>query len=228
MGVVNRLSAEEEAEMVDLYGRGLSLNFIADKSGRSLSAVLHALRRHGVTIRGRGGTHHFLPQSEIERTVELYLHGGLGGFGMTLDEVAAVIGRAPSTIWDRLRQAGAMRSRVETAAMLRRRRGQSLEGLPQRAPRLRVPDREQVPKVAVEPFRNWLKTERMKYERLKDLAVVIGMDDSHIGHILEGRQSSISLDIVDRALTRMGIPLWQVYPDLYPDVVPPGELEEAA
>lgn len=122
-----RVDTSLDSEIVRLY-KTLSLSGVARTLGErgkpiGTTRVRNALIRNGVRLRKRGGTHHFLPQDEVRRTVLLYQHGGPGRLGMTMKEVGRVLGVASGTVWDRLRQAGVPgRSRAEHAELMRSRR----------------------------------------------------------------------------------------------------------
>ena len=70
--------------------------------------------------------------------------------------------------------------------------------------------------VRAEPFVDWLKQNGATFDH--------GLDSSHVRVLLDGGQDSIRLDTVDRALLNTPFALWELYPELYPEI----ELEVAA
>jgi hypothetical protein len=97
-----RVSDEEVEACARLYtqvdpelGRPLTMEEVGERLGLSETAVQHRLANHaGVPRRkpgdGRGGRR--VSEEEIQRTIDLYLHGGPDGLGLSLAEVGEVVG----------------------------------------------------------------------------------------------------------------------------------------
>lgn len=82
----------------------------------------------------------------------------------------------------------------------------------------KAPDSERVPRLPIGPFSEWLAVKYEEYGRNSLLlAGVVGMDSSLVHRYKEGKQDRVSIDTVDKALTREGSTfLFQLYPELYP------------
>ena len=75
------------------------------------------------------------------------------------------------------------------------------------------------PLLPVAPFRYWLTA---RLQRTGDsperLSRVLGIDPSITCRVLGGDKAAIHVTVVDRALTRAGAHLCDLYPELYPEV----------
>lgn len=105
------------------------------------------------------------------------------------------------------------------------------DGIPERQFRNRgprAPDLEPARRLVAVPFSAWLREREGEYDDRVHMARALGMDDSLLGKLLEDRKPAVSIDTVEHALVREGSTfLWQLYPDLYPELVPPAAQEAA-
>lgn len=74
-----------------------------------------------------------------------------------------------------------------------------------------------VHRVPMEPFQAWVQERAPKYESMADFCEATEMNERRVYDLLNGRQKTVTLEVVDRALTREGSAfLWELYPELYP------------
>jgi hypothetical protein len=94
----------------------------------------------------------------------------------------------------------------------RRRRGEAERGIERSQP-------EKDLRLEAGPFRDWLLAKLGEYGNTLRLAHACGTTVRRIYSVLKEEQAWVSIDTVDRALTREGSTyLFQLYPRLYPDV----------
>jgi len=97
------LGRTHEDRIIELYRRGHSRRVVAGMVFVHPTTVTKVLKRRGVQARSRGGNqlgHYRLAHGEFERTVRMYQRG------LSVGQVARLVGRAPNTIHYRLEQAG--------------------------------------------------------------------------------------------------------------------------
>lgn len=117
---------------------------------------------------------------------------------------------------DRLiaRNAKARARKLETQRLAawenRRRMGQREIG-----PRVPLVVEDHDPYLDIEPYRDWIEDQARWYETALDLAEWMQVSQRQLER-LRTEQRHVQLSSVDRVLTRVGVPLWEVYPDLYP------------
>lgn len=67
------------------------------------------------------------------------------------------------------------------------------------------------------PFRKWLEATIPEYESLAAFCAQCEQEERRIYDVLRGKTKRVSVDGVDRALSRDGrMMLWELYPKLYP------------
>ena len=73
-------------------------------------------------------------------------------------------------------------------------------------------------RLPAQPFRDWLNDEALpRYDSLREFCEATGLQERRIYDVVNGRQKKVSLDYVDKAVTRDGsVFLWELYPELYP------------
>ena len=73
-----------------------------------------------------------------------------------------------------------------------------------------------VSRLPVEPFVLWLKETIPRYGNQEEFCATAEIGTRRVNELLSGRQTRVSLELVDRALTREGSSmLWELYPELY-------------
>ena len=74
-----------------------------------------------------------------------------------------------------------------------------------------------VNRLPIKPFQSWVEDRLTKYESITEFCEATEMHERRVYDLLRGRQNTVELETVDRALTREGSTmLWELYPDLYP------------
>lgn len=74
-----------------------------------------------------------------------------------------------------------------------------------------------VARLPVGPFKAWCAQRVEKYDSIADFCQVTEMNERRVYDLMNDRQKTVTLEVVDRALTREGSTfLWELYPDLYP------------
>lgn len=73
-------------------------------------------------------------------------------------------------------------------------------------------------RLPAKPFREWLEKDALpRYASLREFCARTGLQERRIYDLLHGKQKEVSLDYVDKAVTRDGSAfLWELYPELYP------------
>lgn len=81
-------------------------------------------------------------------------------------------------------------------------------------------DLDEHPLLPAGPFSAWLREEFLRRGEPgpTQFARHLGLDTPNVLRLMAGTQPTVHVNMVDRALTRSGLHLWQVYPELYPDV----------
>lgn len=68
------------------------------------------------------------------------------------------------------------------------------------------------------PFRVWLNLKLARSRKgLVGFCEDVGLDPRNVVRLMSGAQPSVHVTVVDRALTRMGGHLVDLYPELYPE-----------
>lgn len=81
-------------------------------------------------------------------------------------------------------------------------------------------DLDEHPLLPAAPFAKWLNEE---FQRQGSPGPVVfarrlGLDAPNVLRLMDGTQPCVHVDMVDKALTRSGAHLWQLYPELYPEI----------
>lgn len=92
----------------------------------------------------------------------------------------------------------------------RRRNGQREIG-----PRVALGVYDHDPYLPIEPYREWIESQSRWHETTLGLAEWLQVSERQLER-LRTKQRHVQLSTVDRMLTRVGVPLWEVYPALYP------------
>lgn len=99
---MSKLPPEDQDEIVRLYRRGKTIRQVADAVYWSPTAVRRVLVERGEQLRSRGSRNPILSTEEKLRTSELY------GAGLTMTELATLLGLHISTVHRRLHRFGAI------------------------------------------------------------------------------------------------------------------------
>lgn len=75
-----------------------------------------------------------------------------------------------------------------------------------------------VSRLPADPFREWLTRDALpRYASIREFCEATGLQERRVFDVVKGRQKNVSLDYVDKAVTRDGSTfLWELYPELYP------------
>lgn len=81
-------------------------------------------------------------------------------------------------------------------------------------------DLDEHPLLPAGPFAMWLRDEYRRQGKPGPVVFArrLGLDAPNVLRLMDGTQPSVHVNMVDKALTRSGAHLWEVYPELYPDV----------